>query len=198
VLRESIRLRERLMEDEAWLHAEQGWMQRIAELMQQGGTMYIAGNGGSHCDACHFAEELTGRYAKDRRPLAALALGEASHMSCVANDFGFEWVFARQIEALGRPGDGLILLSTSGVSPNLLRAAEVAGVKGLETFALLGRAGEPLGSKVRHPLRIPGVESARIQELMMMILHATVAWVEEALGLFSPPAVVGKAPEALQ
>src|SRR3954466_12430411 len=89
------------------------------DVLKNGGTIFTCGNGGSHCDALHFAEEFTGRYRKERRPLGALALGEATHMSCVANDIGFEHVFARQLQGLGRAGDMLVLLSTSGNSPNL-------------------------------------------------------------------------------
>ena len=88
--------------------------QMLIDAYKKGSTVFSCGNGGSHCDAMHFAEEMTGRYQKDRRPLGALALGDASHVTCVSNDYGFKYIFSRQLEALGRPGDLLLGLSTSG------------------------------------------------------------------------------------
>src|SRR5690606_11782392 len=109
-----------------------------------GGTVFSCGNGGSHCDAMHFAEEMTGKYRKDRKALGALALGDPSHVTCVSNDYGFEHIFARQIEGLGRAGDLLVGLSTSGNSENVIRAFESAKKKGIRTVALLGRNGGKL------------------------------------------------------
>jgi D-sedoheptulose 7-phosphate isomerase len=105
----------------------------ITDTYKKGGTVFICGNGGSYCDAMYFAEEWTGRYRKNRKPMGALALGDASHLTCVSNDMGFEYVFERQITALGRPGDCLLLISTSGNSQNQLLAAAAAKAKGLKS-----------------------------------------------------------------
>ncbi|HEX8659086.1 MAG TPA: SIS domain-containing protein, partial [Hymenobacter sp.] len=116
----------------------------MAKSLRAGGKILTCGNGGSLCDAQHFAEELSGRYRHDRRALAAIALTEASHMSCVANDYGFEFVFSRFVQALGRPGDVLLAISTSGNSPNVLRAAEAAHEAGMLVVALTGKDGGQL------------------------------------------------------
>lgn len=154
------------------------WM---TSTIQKGGTLFACGNGGSHCDALHFAEEWTGRYRKNRRAIAALALGDAPHVTCVGNDFGFEEVFSRQIEALGRPGDLLMLFTTSGRSRNLIRAAQAAKTKGLRTVGLLGRGGGELRNLVDLPLVVPGETSDRIQELHIKIVHLVIEAVEREL-----------------
>jgi D-sedoheptulose 7-phosphate isomerase len=157
----------------------------IAELLaatfRAGGKVLVCGNGGSACDAAHFAEELTGRFRKDRPPLPALACTEAGHITCTANDFGFEHVFARWIAALARPGDLVMLLSTSGNSANLLRARQAAERAGARTVALLGRGGGELRGRCDLELIVPGSSSDRIQELQMLLLHALVEHVEAAL-----------------
>lgn len=145
------------------------------------GNLFTCGNGGSHCDAMHFAEEMTGRYRKDRRPLGALALGEASHVTCVANDFGFEHIFARQLEGLGRSGDLLVGLSTSGNSKNVIRAFEVAKKKEIKTVALLGRDGGALKSLADVAIVIPAQTSDRIQEMHIKIIHIVIEAVERNL-----------------
>src|ERR1700684_2087231 len=118
--------------------------QALCETFKQDHTVFSCGNGGSHCDAMHFAEEWTGRYRKDRKPLGALALGDASHTSCVANDFGFEHIFSRQLLGLGKSGDCLLLFSTSGNSQNQILAVEAAKSKNIKTIGLLGRDGGKL------------------------------------------------------
>ncbi len=145
------------------------------------GTVFICGNGGSHCDALHFAEELTGRYQKDRRPLGALALGEASHVTCVTNDYGFEQIFSRQLEGLARKGDALIGLSTSGNSKNLIVAFEKAKTLGVYTIALLGKGGGPLKDVADLAIVVPGTTSDRIQEIHMTMLHTVIEIVERRL-----------------
>jgi len=147
-------------------------------------TVFSCGNGGSHCDSMHFAEEFTGRYRKNRKPMGALALGESSHLTCVANDFGFEQVFARQIQALGRKGDCLLLISTSGNSKNQVLACEAAKEKGLSTIGLLGRDGGELKNLVDLAIVVPGVKgtwSDRIQEMHIKIIHAVIETVEQKL-----------------
>lgn len=142
------------------------------------GTVFTCGNGGSHCDAMHFAEEMTGRYRKDRPPLGALALGDASHVTCVANDYGFEYIFSRQLEALSRPGDVLIGLSTSGQSKNVIKAFESAKKKNLKTIALLGRDGGLIKDMVDLAIVIPEKTSDRIQEMHIKLLHMVIETVE--------------------
>lgn len=148
---------------------------------QQGNNVFSCGNGGSHCDAMHFAEEMTGRYRKERGPLGALALGDPSHVTCVSNDYGFEYIFSRQLEGLGRKGDALIGLSTSGNSKNLLKAFEVAKAKGIKTVALLGRDGGALKNQADLAIVVPGTTSDRIQELHIKLLHIVIETVERKL-----------------
>jgi D-sedoheptulose 7-phosphate isomerase len=155
----------------------------LTETLARGSKLLIVGNGGSLCDAMHFAEELTGRFRNDRRPLAALACADASHITCTANDYGFEHIFSRWVTALGRPGDTLIILSTSGNSPNCLRAAEAARAGGLTVLGLLGKGGGTLAAQVHTALTVPGTTSDRIQELHMLILHIWVEEIERRLGL---------------
>jgi D-sedoheptulose 7-phosphate isomerase len=153
----------------------------MIEAIQNKANLFSCGNGGSQCDAMHFAEEMTGRYRKERRPIGALALGDASHMSCVSNDYGFEYVFSRQIEGLGRAGDLLMGLSTSGNSKNVIRAFEVAKKKGIKTIALLGRDGGALKNLADLALIVPGESSDRIQELHIKIIHIVIETVERHL-----------------
>jgi D-sedoheptulose 7-phosphate isomerase len=160
---------------------------RLAECLRAGGKVLACGNGGSACDAAHFVEELTGRFRRDRPPLPAIACTDAGHITCTANDYGYERVFSRWVEALGREGDALVLLSTSGESENILRAAEAGAARDMTVVALLGRDG---GRAIRsgaidHPILVPGDTADRIQELHMLILHALVEGVER---LLFPPA----------
>ncbi|MBL8801869.1 MAG: SIS domain-containing protein [Planctomycetes bacterium] len=150
--------------------------------LDRGGLLMAAGNGGSMCDAMHFAEEWTGRFRKDRSALAAVAFSDPSQLTCIANDFGFDEVFARQVEALGKPGDLLVLMSTSGNSPNCLRAIEAAKRKGVTTVALLGKGGGKMLPLVDIPIVVPlATTSDRIQEVHIKILHITIEAVERAL-----------------
>jgi D-sedoheptulose 7-phosphate isomerase len=153
----------------------------LAEVGRSGGNVFTCGNGGSHCDAMHFAEELTGRYRKNRRPLGALALGDASHVTCVSNDYGFEHIFERQLQGLGRKGDLLIGLSTSGNSKNVIKAFEAAKEKGITTVALLGKGGGALGKMADLAIIVPGETSDRIQELHIKIVHIVIETLERAL-----------------
>ncbi len=160
----------------------------LAERLRSGGKIMACGNGGSCADAMHFAEELTGRFRGTRPALAALACTDAGHVTCAANDFGWEAVFARWVEALARPGDVLVALSTSGNSPNIVRALGAARQRGATAIALLGGDG---GVVVRqgaadHAFILPGSGSDRIQELHMLTLHAWVEGIERALGFTAP------------
>jgi D-sedoheptulose 7-phosphate isomerase len=153
----------------------------LIETFRKGATVFSCGNGGSHCDAMHFAEELTGRYRKDRRPLGALALGDSSHVTCVSNDYGFKYIFSRQVEALARSGDVLIGLSTSGNSENVLLAFEAAKAKGVKTVALLGRDGGKLKNLADLAIVVPSQTSDRIQEVHIKLIHIVIETVEREL-----------------
>ncbi|MBK7963618.1 MAG: D-sedoheptulose 7-phosphate isomerase [Bdellovibrionales bacterium] len=153
----------------------------LIETFRKGATVFSCGNGGSHCDAMHFAEELTGRYRKDRRPLGALALGDSSHVTCVSNDYGFKYIFSRQVEALARSGDVLIGLSTSGNSENVLLAFEAAKAKGVKTVALLGRDGGKLKNLADLAIIVPSQTSDRIQEVHIKLIHIVIETVEREL-----------------
>lgn len=153
----------------------------VLETVRSGGNIFTCGNGGSHCDAMHFAEELTGKYQKDRRPVGALALGDASHVTCTANDFGFEHIFSRQLEGLGRKGDLLIGFSTSGNSKNVLVAFELAKRQGIKTVALLGRGGGALKPLADLALVVPGSTSDRIQEMHIKLVHTVIEAMEREL-----------------
>jgi D-sedoheptulose 7-phosphate isomerase len=167
--------------------AEPANLDRIAQAaelfsasLRQGGKALTCGNGGSLCDAQHFAEELSGRYRQDRRALAAIALTEASHMTCVANDFGFEFVFSRFVEALGRPGDVLLAISTSGNSPNILRAAEAAHAVGMKVVSLTGKDGGQLAGLSDVEIRVPHFGFAdRIQEVHIKVIHILIMLIEK-------------------
>ena len=155
---------------------------RLAEAIEAGGKILAIGNGGSLCDAMHFCEELTGRFRNDRRPLPALACADPTHMTCVANDFGFDHVFSRWVEALGARGDVLVALSTSGNSPNVIKAVEIARTQRLRVVGLLGKDGGRLAPLCDDAWIVPGATSDRIQEIHMIILHTLVQGVEKALG----------------
>jgi D-sedoheptulose 7-phosphate isomerase len=152
--------------------------------LRAGGTLFFAGNGGSAADAQHIATEYVVRYSHNRRPLPAVALTtDTSLLTACANDLGYDEIFARQVEALARSGDVLVLHSTSGESPNTLRAAQAAKVKGVKVVALLGKGGGALRSLADHSLVVPSDETSHIQELHLAVEHIVCAMVESALGL---------------
>ena len=156
-----------------------------AELMrcvfERQGRIFACGNGGSLCDAIHFAEECTGKFRSDRKPLPAIALGDAGHITCTANDFGFAEIFARPLLALGHPGDLLVAISTSGNSENVVRAAEVAKSRGMQVFGLLGGDGGNLKQYCDVWLIAPGDTADRIQEIHIKVLHILVEHVERLM-----------------
>jgi len=152
----------------------------LATCLQQGGKVLSCGNGGSLCDAQHFAEELSGRYRRDRPALAAIALTDAAHLTCVANDYGFEFVFSRYVQALGRPGDVLLAISTSGQSPNVLRAAEAAKAAGMLVVSLTGKDGGALAGLSDVEIRVPHTGYAdRIQEVHVKVIHVLLRLIEQ-------------------
>jgi D-sedoheptulose 7-phosphate isomerase len=173
----------RLMADRAALAEIAAAGAALARGLGEGRSVFACGNGGSMCDAMHFAEELSGRFRDDRRPLPVMAISDPGHLTCTANDFGYAEVFARFIEGHGRPGDLLVALSTSGKSPNIIRAAEAARARDLLVIALTGRAGSPVGALAHHHIVTPGggAHADRVQELHMQVIHILVELVERRL-----------------
>lgn len=154
----------------------------LAQAFSSNGRVWSAGNGGSMCDAMHFAEELSGRYREDRQSLPAMAFSDPGFLTCVANDFGYERVFERAIEAHCRPGDVLVLFSTSGTSANILAAARKAKEREVTVIGMTGRFGTDLESFCDICLVTPGGKYAdRIQELHIKIVHILIAGVERLL-----------------
>lgn len=151
----------------------------LIQVFSQRGRVYACGNGGSMCDAMHFAEELTGRYRLDRGALAATAISDAGHLTCVSNDLGYEQVFSRYIEAHGRTGDCLVALSTSGTSKNIIRAAEVAKSLGMHVITLSGKQSAALAALSNVYVCTPGGSFAdRVQELHIKVLHILIELIE--------------------
>lgn len=150
----------------------------MSESLKNGGKILSCGNGGSMCDAMHFAEELSGRFKKDRPALGALAISDPAHMSCVANDYGYDVIFSRQVEALGRPGDILLGISTSGNSRNVINAVEAAKSRGMKTIALLGKNGGQLKEMVDLSLVVESGSTARVQEIHIKIIHMLIENIE--------------------
>lgn len=156
--------------------------EKIADCYRSGGKLLIAGNGGSLCDAMHFAEELTGQFRAKRQALAAIALSDPGHLTCVSNDMGFESVFSRGIEALGKPGDIFVALTTSGNSLNLVRAVEVAKERGVQTIAFLGKTGGKMKGMADLEWIVSGFPfSDRVQEAHMAAIHIIIESVEARL-----------------
>jgi len=169
-LRARARAFDALAEDHAGAVA--AFIESLVGVLRRGGTLFLAGNGGSAAECQHFAAELVVRYRATRRALPAIALTtDTSALTACGNDMLFAEIFSRQVEALGAAGDGLLLLSTSGRSENLLRAAEAGGRKGLEVFGLLGRGGGPLAPLCHHAFVVPGDDTAVAQEVQLAVIH---------------------------
>ena len=153
----------------------------LAGVLSAGGRVLTCGKGGSLCDAMHFAEEMSGRFRDDRPALAVQSMADPTHMTCVANDYGFEKVFSRGVEAWGKSGDALVVFSTSGKSPNLIAAVEAARQRRLSVVGLLGRDGGALKSACDHVIVVPGTTSDRIQEVHIKIVHLLIELIEKKL-----------------
>jgi D-sedoheptulose 7-phosphate isomerase len=165
-----------------------GWGERLARVLGAGGRLLVAGNGGSAAEAQHLTAELVGKLREDRTPLSAIALhAETSSTSAIANDFGFTEVYARQVRAHGRPGDILLLLSTSGRSANLLAAADAGAEAGLRTWAFTGPAPNPLAARCARVLAVPCAQPQVVQELHLVAAHLLCGYVDAYL-----PAVLGR------
>jgi D-sedoheptulose 7-phosphate isomerase len=170
-----------LRENERQHHTIARFSDDLATCLAGGGRILACGNGGSMCDAMHFAEELSGRYRKDRRAFAAQAISDPAHMTCVGNDWGFERIFARGVEAWGRPGDRLVLFSTSGNSANIMAAAAAARTGGLRVLGLLGRDGGRVKAQCDLHAVVPGTTADRIQEVHIKIVHLVIEEIERRL-----------------
>ncbi|MBM3921078.1 MAG: D-sedoheptulose 7-phosphate isomerase [Sphingomonadales bacterium] len=152
----------------------------MAECLVNGGKIISCGNGGSHCDAMHFAEELSGRYRGNRKALAAMAISDPSHISCVGNDYGYEFIFSRYVEALGKPGDILLGISSSGNSNNIILAMEAARATGMKTVGLTGKDGGRMAPLCDVEIRAPHSEYAdRAQEIHIKVVHALIDSIEQ-------------------
>jgi D-sedoheptulose 7-phosphate isomerase len=165
-------------------------MKRIAQAgalfvnsLQNGGKIMSCGNGGSMCDAMHFAEELTGRYRENRKAIPAISISDPSHLSCVSNDFGYEFVFSRFVEAFGQESDVLLAISTSGNSKNVIRAIETAKEKGMKVIGLTGKDGGQMANLCDVEIRAPFSEYAdRAQEIHIKVIHSLIDFIESKIG----------------
>jgi D-sedoheptulose 7-phosphate isomerase len=156
----------------------------MSQAIQNGGKIISCGNGGSMCDAMHFAEELSGRFRDNRRALAAISISDPSHLSCVSNDYGYDFVFSRFIEGLGQANDILLGISTSGNSKNVILAVEAAKAKGMKTIVLTGKDGGKLAGLADIEIRAPHSNFAdRAQEIHIKVIHSLILGIEQSLGL---------------
>jgi D-sedoheptulose 7-phosphate isomerase len=154
----------------------------LVNALKKGNKILSCGNGGSHCDAMHFAEELSGRYRENRPALAAMAISDPSHISCVSNDFGYNYIFSRFIEGLGNKGDVLVGISTSGNSANIIEAVKAAQAKGMEVILLTGKDGGQLAAYGCHEIRVDHFGYAdRIQEIHIKVIHILIQLIESKL-----------------
>ena len=172
----------KVLSDENFLSDVESATQMMLEALKNQGTVFSCGNGGSMCDAMHFAEELSGRYRNDRPAYRAISISDPSHISCVGNDYGFDFIFSRYLEGVGKKGDVLLAITTSGNSKNVLEAARKAKELGIKVIALTGKDG---GQVVQHAdisIIVPWFEYAdRIQEIHIKVIHALIDGIEQGL-----------------
>ncbi len=181
-LNEAAALLAKFLSEPAHLQKIEEASKAIVESVKGGGKVISCGNGGSHCDAMHFAEELTGKYREPRKAIPAICISDPSHISCVSNDYGYEFVFSRYLEALGNKGDVLLGISTSGNSANIIRAAQTAKEKGMKVIILSGKDGGKLAPLADIELRVPHFGYAdRIQEIHIKIIHILMLLIEKQL-----------------
>ena len=170
------------LEDEKNIVAIEKAAMVMIDSIKQGGKVFSCGNGGSSCDASHFAEEMTGFFREDRKSLPAIAISDMAHISCTANDLGYKYVFSRFLNGLGKKEDCLLAISTSGNSENVCRAAEVAKLKGIKVIALTGKNGGELASLADVEVRVPHFGySDRIQEIHIKVIHILIQMIENNL-----------------
>jgi D-sedoheptulose 7-phosphate isomerase len=171
------------LEDQSNMDRIENAIDKITESFKNGGKVIACGNGGSHCDAMHFAEELTGRYRNHRKALPAIAISDSSHITCVGNDYGYDEIFARYIEAHGKKGDILLGISTSGNSANVIKAIHQAKSAGMFCIALTGKDGGQIKDLCEIEIRAPKSDYAdRAQEIHIKVIHALIDGIENRLG----------------
>lgn len=179
-LKEAQKVLNTFLEDEKNIEGIDYASKIMADAINDGGKIFSCGNGGSHCDAMHFAEELTGRYRENRKALPAIAIADTSHITCTANDFGFDFIYSRFLEGLGNKGDVLLAISTSGNSKNILRAAEMAKQKNIKVIALTGKNGGELADLADVEIRVGHNGYAdRIQEIHIKVIHILINLIEK-------------------
>ena len=179
---EAMQTLQRFMEDAEQINNIDRAAQAMLQAIKADGKILSCGNGGSHCDAMHFAEELTGRYRNHRPGIAAIAISDVSHISCVGNDYGYDQIFSRYIEAVGRKGDVLLGISSSGNSENVIKAIEMAKSKGMVVVGLTGKDGGKMAPLLDVEIRAPHSEYAdRAQEIHIKVIHALIDSIEVGL-----------------
>ena len=181
-LQEAATVLDRFLADPAHLRQIDEAAAMISHAIKAGHKVISCGNGGSHCDAMHFAEELSGRFRDNRAALPAMAISDPSHISCVGNDYGFEYIFSRYVEGLGQEGDILLGISTSGNSANVIKAVEAASAKGMKSLILTGKDGGKLAPMADLSIVVPHQGYAdRIQEVHIKIIHIIILLIEKSL-----------------
>ncbi|OIV47729.1 phosphoheptose isomerase [Sodalis sp. TME1] len=181
-LNEALQTLQNFLSDEHHIQSIEDAAKLIADTFKAGGKVLSCGNGGSHCDAMHFSEELTGRYRENRPGYPAIAISDPSHLSCVSNDFGYEQVFSRYVEAVGNRGDVLVGISTSGNSANIIRAIDAARAKGMRVIVLTGKEGGKMAGSADVEIRVPHFGYAdRIQEIHIKAIHILILLIEKEM-----------------
>ena len=181
-LAEAHALLTQVLEDPVFIRSVEQAGDMLVDCFRAGGKVIACGNGGSHCDAMHFAEELSGRYRDNRPGLPAMAISDVSHITCVGNDYGFEHIFSRHVEAFGRSGDVLLAITTSGNSGNVLRAVDAAKAQGMRVIGLLGKDGGKLKGRCDVEVIVPHFGHAdRTQEIHIKVIHSLIDWVEHGM-----------------
>ncbi|MGK2888136.1 MAG: D-sedoheptulose 7-phosphate isomerase [Candidatus Malihini olakiniferum] len=181
-LKEAVAALDAFLSDDANIQSIQNAAVLLADAFKAGGKVISCGNGGSHCDAMHFAEELTGRYRENRPGYPAIAISDPSHLSCVSNDFGYDFVFSRYVESLGREGDVLLGISTSGNSGNIIKAIDAARAKGMKIITLSGKDGGKMAGTVDVEIRVSHFGYAdRIQEVHIKAIHILIQLIEKEM-----------------
>lgn len=181
-LNEALQTLQNFLSDERHIQSIEDAAKLIVDTFKAGGKVLSCGNGGSHCDAMHFAEELTGRYRENRPGYPAIAISDPSHLSCVSNDFGYEQVFSRYVEAVGNKGDVLVGISTSGNSANIIRAFDAARAKGMRVIVLTGKEGGKMAGSADVEICVPHFGYAdRIQEIHIKAIHILILLIEKEM-----------------
>jgi len=181
-LNEAKNVIDKFINDDAIINTIEESAKIMTESIANGGKIISCGNGGSMCDAMHFAEELTGKFREERSPIPAVSISDPSHITCVGNDYGFDAIFSRYVESVGNTGDVLLAISTSGKSTNVIRAAEEANRKGIKVVALTGKDGGELSDLCDIEIRVPHFGySDRIQEIHIKVIHILILLIEKNL-----------------